>query len=164
MKKHEARRAASASFLLAQIGAHAASRFAERLQPLGLSPPHAGILRVLRGSAGLSQQELAVTLKLHPSRLVAIVDELETRGLVSRRENPNDRRTYALFLTETGEATLAEIGRIATEHEEALCASLNKTEREQLAQLLQRIAEEQGLTAGVHPGFSRMGKKSPPAE
>ncbi|MCU1347227.1 MAG: Transcriptional regulator, MarR family, partial [Acidobacteria bacterium] len=67
------RGAFAASFLLAQVGAHGATRFAERLRPLDLSPADAGILRVIRGSVALSQQQLAARLKIHPSRLVALV-------------------------------------------------------------------------------------------
>jgi DNA-binding MarR family transcriptional regulator len=150
------------SFLLAQIGAHAAARFAERLAVVGLEPQHAGILRVLGGTAGLSQQELAGVLKIHPSRLVAIVDDLEGRGLVARRENPNDRRTYALHLTDRGQSTLAEVGRVALEHNDAICQPLDPAERDQLLALLGKIADGQGLTPGVHPGYGRLGRKGPP--
>jgi DNA-binding MarR family transcriptional regulator len=148
-----------AAFLLAQVGGHAAARFAERLAPLELSPPHAGILRVLSKSAGLSQQELASMLKIHTSRLVGLLDELEARGFVERRGSEDDRRTYALHLTDGGRTILGEIGRVAREHQESLLASLGKAERDQLADLLQRIADEQGLIPGVHPGFGRLGRK-----
>lgn len=134
-------------------------KFAERLERLDLSPPHAGILRMLRGSAGQSQQDVAESLGLHPSRMVAVLDELEGKGLVERRANPDDRRVYALYLTPAGEKALRDIGRINAEHLESLCAALAAPEREALALLLQRIAEEQGLRPGVHPGFSRLGRK-----
>jgi DNA-binding MarR family transcriptional regulator len=163
MKKHEpGQRRQGAAFLLAQVGAHAAARFAERLAPLRLSPPHVGILRALAKSAGLSQQELASMLKIHSSRLVGLLDELEMRGFLMRQENADDRRTYALHLTEEGQATLIEIGRVAKEHQDSLLASLGKEERERLADLLQRIADDQGLTPGVHPGFSRIGREGRP--
>ena len=75
------------AFLVAQLGAHAASQFAEKLRVLELTPPDAGILRLLRIGAGLSQQELAAKLQIHASRLVAILDHLENRGFVERRAN-----------------------------------------------------------------------------
>jgi hypothetical protein len=50
---------------------------------------------------------------------------------------------------------LQDIGRIASEHEAALLAALSEAERSQLADLLQRVADEQDLTRRVHPGFSR---------
>src|SRR5258708_4992979 len=87
------------AFLLAQVGAHAASQFAERLGVLELTPPDAGILRLLRKSPGISQQELSSQLRIHPSRLVAILDSLEKREFVERKLNPRDRRLYSLHLT-----------------------------------------------------------------
>jgi DNA-binding MarR family transcriptional regulator len=143
-------------FLLAQIGAHAAARFAERLAPLTLTPSDAGILRFLKVASGTSQQELSAKLGIHPSRLVAVLDGLEERSLVERRPNSEDRRQYSLYLTDQGNAVLQEIGRVAREHQEGLLASLNKTERQQLAELLRRIAQQQGLTPGVHPGYRWM--------
>jgi DNA-binding MarR family transcriptional regulator len=152
-------RPASAAFLLSQVGAHAAGKFAERLGRLRLSPPHAGILGVLRKSGGLSQQGLAEVLHMHPSALVAIIDELEERGLVKRQDSLDDRRTYELHLADKGQAALHDIGRVGQEHNESLCAALSPREREQLTGFLQRIADEQGLTPGVHPGFSRLGHR-----
>src|ERR1700760_1411300 len=101
------------AFLLAQVGAHAAARFAERLEPLGLKPPHAGILRVIRQADGLSQQALGEKLGMFPSRLVGVLDELERRGLVERRDNPSDRRSYALHLTDAGRDVCEQIDRIS---------------------------------------------------
>lgn len=152
--------ARSAAFLLAQVGAHAAGRFAERLAGLDLEPAHAGILRVVATRAGISQQELASTLRMLPSRLVPFLDELEGRGVVERRDNPEDRRLYALHLTAKGTKLLGEIARVARAHDEATCAALTASEREQLASLLGRVADEQGLTAGVHPGFARIRNRS----
>lgn len=141
------------AFLLAQVGAHAASKFAERMGTLGLTPPDAGILRLLRLTAGLSQQELAAKLGIHPSRLVALLDELERKGLVERKSNPDDRRQYSLHLTEKGTKTLEEIGHVAQQHQEALCAALSLEERDKLAELLRKIADQQGLSPMVHPGY-----------
>jgi DNA-binding MarR family transcriptional regulator len=146
----------STAFLLAQVGAHAAARFAERLEAVGLTPPHAGVLRVVNTSEGMSQQALGEILRVLPSRLVVLIDELERRGFIERRDHPTDRRSYALYLTPAGREVLQRVGRAAREHEDALCAALTTTERAQLGGLLRRIADEQGLAPGVHPGFSRM--------
>jgi len=142
-----------AAFLLAQVGAHAAGRFAERLAPLNLAPADAGILHILRSSPGVSQQELAGRLGSHPSRVVALIDGLEQRSLVERRQNADDRRQYSLFLSPQGTATLEDLGRVAREHQEDLLQSLDKEERQQLTVLLEKLAEAQGLTPGVHPGY-----------
>jgi DNA-binding MarR family transcriptional regulator len=151
-----ARGASSPAFLLAQVGAHAAVKFAERLGPLGLTPAHVGSLRVIGASAGSSQQEVAERLGMFPSRLVALVDELQDRGLIERRENARDRRTYMLQLTPLGTQLLQSIGRVAREHQNALLAALSTEERDLLASLLLRVADQQGLLRGVHPGFERL--------
>src|SRR5215813_13612369 len=149
----------STAFLLAQIGAHVATQFGERLNCLQLTRPHAGILRLIGMTPGLSQQELARRLAILPSQLVALLDELEERGLIERRQDATDRRTYALHLTTAGRNVLEQIGRIAREHDDAVCAALHVDERQQLYALLGRIAEQQGLTPGVHPGYRSLGRK-----
>jgi DNA-binding MarR family transcriptional regulator len=149
--------AAGLAFLLSQVGAHAAARFAERLAPLNLIPPHAGILGIIKQADGLSQQALGEKLGVFPSRLVTLLDELEQRGLVERRDSPTDRRSYALYLTDAGRDAFEQIGRIGREHQDALCAALDESERAQLAQFLTRIAAQQQLAPGVHPGFRRLG-------
>jgi DNA-binding MarR family transcriptional regulator len=147
---------ASAAFLLAQIGSHAAGKFAERLAPLDFTPAHAGILRILSKRGPLTQQALAGILGMFASRLVALVDQLESRGFIERRDHPDDRRSYALHLTEKGRVALQSIGRVAREHQKSLLAALTVDEQRQLGQFLQRIADDQGLTRGVHPGYARL--------
>lgn len=146
----------SAAFLLAQIGAHAAAKFAERLAPLDFTPAYAGILRILGSRGPVTQQALAGILGMFPSRLVSLMDQMESRGLIERRDHPDDRRSYALHLTEKGRIALQSIGRVAREHHKALLGALSVNEQGQLAQFLQRIAHDQGLTRGVHPGYARL--------
>ncbi|WP_422927874.1 MarR family winged helix-turn-helix transcriptional regulator [Singulisphaera sp. PoT] len=147
-------------FLLSQVGAHSAATFADRLGPLGLNPPHVGILRVVEQADGLSQQALGEKLGMFPSRLVQILDDLEKRGLVERRDNPSDRRSYALHLTDAGRETLAKIEVVTQEHRDALVAALDESERAQLAGFLSRIAAEQKLQPGIHPGMRKQGPPS----
>src|SRR5262245_48196631 len=135
----------SVAFLLAQVGAHAAGKFAERLAALNLGPQHAGTLRLIHLSSGISQQALSSMLGLPPSRLVVLVDELEERGLVERRSSAEDRRVYALHLTRKGSEVLDGIAKIARAHDDAICTALTTEERETLGELLRKIAEQQGL-------------------
>ncbi|MEU3193743.1 MarR family transcriptional regulator [Streptomyces sp. NPDC006992] len=142
-----------AAFLLAQLGSHAAKLFAERIAELDLTPPQSGLLRLLAGSPGRSQRELADDLGMPPSRFVAFADELEQRGLIERRRNPADRRLYAVHLTDRGEQLLGELRKLGARHERQLTEGLSDAQRRQLTGLLQCVAEQQGLAPGVHPGF-----------
>jgi DNA-binding MarR family transcriptional regulator len=146
-------------FLLSQVGSIAASKFAELLKPLGISPSHAGILRALAKAVGLSQKDLCTMLSILPSRLVILIDELESKGLVQRADDPADRRSYSLRLTNKGLKTMSSIGDLARLHSEEMCKGLSSDQRGQLGELLSKIAETQGLTPGVHPGYKRIGKR-----
>jgi DNA-binding MarR family transcriptional regulator len=145
--------AQGAAFLLTQLGTHAASRFAERVAVHGLTPPQCGVLGLLRGRPGLSQQELADVLGMLPSRVVVLVDELEDAGYVQRVRDDGDRRRNALQLTAAGQKALQTVGRVGRAHEQEIVAVLTPAEHATLVELLGRIAAQQGLTAGVHPGY-----------
>jgi DNA-binding MarR family transcriptional regulator len=150
------------AFLLAQLGHHAAASFAEQMASIELTPPHAGILRAIAAEPGRSQQALSAQLGLLPSRVVAYVDELENRGYVERRRNPGDRRLHALYLTAAGKKLMTKIGDLARQHDRRLTAGLDATERKTLQELLAAIAERQGLTPHVHPGFRTLGRTTAP--
>ncbi len=146
-----------AGFLFVQMGTHAHRRFAERLAGLGLHPRHFGMLSHLAAAEGQSQQALAVALGIHRSAVVALVDDLEHRGLAERRRDLADRRAYTLFLTPTGRELLAELERAADAEDAELLTALDASERSQLISLLRRVAESQGLAAGVHPNLEPRG-------
>jgi DNA-binding MarR family transcriptional regulator len=143
-----------AGFLLVQLGTHRHRRVAERLAPLNLHPRHFGMLSQLAANEGQSQQALSIALGIHRSAVVALVDDLEHRGLAERRRHPADRRAYALYLTPRGRELLAELERAAGQDEAELLTALDASERSQFISLLQRVAESQGLTAGVHPNLA----------
>src|SRR6202161_3559218 len=105
------------AFLLAQLAAHAAAQFAQRISALSLTPAQAGLLRLVAWAPGQSQQAIARQLGTPPRRLVLLVDGLQERGLIDRRRNPGDRRHHALYLTEDGTRIMAELGRIGGAHE-----------------------------------------------
>ncbi|MEU0790995.1 MarR family transcriptional regulator [Amycolatopsis sp. NPDC005961] len=136
------------AFLLAQVGAHAAMRFTERIGALDLTPPQVGLLRLVASRPGQSQQALAKQLGTPATRLVPLVDGLEKRGLIERRRNAEDRRLYALELSEDGRALMGQVARAAASHDRTITAVLTEDERATLHALLTKIADDQGLTPG----------------
>ena len=152
------------AFLLAQLGQHAATLFAEQMATIELGPPHAGILRAIDAEPGRSQQALSAQLRMLPSRVVVYVDELEDRGYVERRRNPDDRRLHALHLTPAGKKLVRKLSELARQHEMRLTAALNAEQRDALRGLLATVAQQQGLTPHVHPGYRTLGRPAKPAE
>ena len=146
------------AFLLAQLGHHAATMFAEQVATVGLTPPHAGILRAIAAEPARSQQALSAQLGMLPSRVVVYVDELEGRGYVERRANPKDRRLYALHLTAAGKRLMRKLSQLAREHEVQLTAALDPEQYSALRGLLTTVAQQQGLTPRVHPGYRTLSR------
>ncbi|WP_243725343.1 MarR family winged helix-turn-helix transcriptional regulator [Actinomadura rubrisoli] len=144
-----------AAFLLAQLGAHAANRFAARIADLGLSPADVGLLRMIAARPGRSQQSLAADLGVVPSRVTALIDPLDRAGLVERRRSTGDRRNYELHLTPEAARVMDEIKKTAIAHEADITSALDPSQRAQLITLLELIAADQNLTPGVHPGYRR---------
>jgi DNA-binding MarR family transcriptional regulator len=142
------------AFLLSQVGIHASRRFAERISAVDLNPPLFRVLNLVAAAEGQSQQAIGAAIEIPPSRMVALVDELEQRGLVERRPEPDDRRIRALFLTPKGKRCLQRGRKIAAEHEEELTEGMSEADRKRLVDLLQRMVDVQELGKGVHPGLS----------
>jgi DNA-binding MarR family transcriptional regulator len=149
------------AFLLSQLGHRSAAVFADLIGSVDLTPPHAGILRAIASEPGRSQQALSGQLGLLPSRVVAYVDELEDRGYVERRRNPDDRRLHALYLTAAGKKIMSKIGALGRQHERLMTAGLDTDQRDTLRRLLSTVAERQGLTPHVHPGYRTLGRVKP---
>ncbi len=141
------------AFLLSQVGIYAARQFSERIAEVGLHPPLFRVLNLVDAGEGRSQQAIGEAIEVPPSRMVALVDELEQRGLVERRPHPTDRRVRALYLTAKGRRTLARGREIARAHEEELTKGMAAADRKRLTQLLQKIVDEQTIGRGIHPGL-----------
>jgi DNA-binding MarR family transcriptional regulator len=72
--------------------------------------------------------------------MVAVIDELEARGLAERRPDPADRRARRVFLTEQGEQTLERIRALAADLQREFFGTLTAPERKTLYALLRKLA------------------------
>ena len=145
----------SLAFLLSQVGIYASQQFSEAIAGADIHPPLFRVLNVVDAAEGQSQHTIGEAIQVPPSRMVAIIDELEERGLIERRPHPGDRRVRALFLTAKGRKVLERGRKIAMAHEKRLTEGLTKAESEELSKLLRKLAASQGIGSGVHPGLSR---------
>lgn len=144
------RQAPRIAFLLSQIGAYVSDRFTERVRELELTPSEAAVLRLVGRAPGLSQRSLADRAGTVPSRIVAVVDGLEERGLVSRARSSTDRRNYELRLTAEGQVILSALRQVAQAHESEIIDGLAPQEVSALATALQSLARAHRLDLDVH--------------
>jgi DNA-binding MarR family transcriptional regulator len=139
----------SVGFTISTIGYALAQAFRELLEPLGLEPKVFALLASVASSEGVTQQAIAERMRVAPSRMVAFVDSLEERGLLERRQNPDDRRARALYLTPAGRELLDRAFAVANEREQRLTSDLSDEEREQLLELIGRVGAHVGIPRGV---------------
>lgn len=140
----------SVGFTLSSLGYAIGRRFREVLAPLQLEPREFALLRAVSFAEGHTQHATGLRLQIPPSRMVAIVDALEARGLLERRQNPADRRARALHLTRRGAKLLERALELANGFERELCADLTAQERDRLLELLHRVGARLDLPPGVH--------------
>ena len=86
------------------------------------------------------QRELAELLRLDPSQVVALVDELQARDLVIRQPDPGDRRANVVTATAEGAALYAQATVAVAAAQAAVFTPLSSEQRSQLAALLRSIA------------------------
>ena len=95
-------------------------------------------LALISANPGCSQTDLSRELVMDKSAIVAIVDDLEARGLASRGRLVEDRRRHALSLTPEGEAMLRRMHTVVIRVEQPIGEALTPAELEQLLSLLDR--------------------------
>jgi DNA-binding MarR family transcriptional regulator len=132
--------ASAPGFLLSWNGQRIARSFAAALEPLGLRPPHFGVLTLIEANPGSAQRELVERSMIDASTMVAVIDELEERGLAERRPDPVDRRKRAVYLTTGGKRTLERARAVAIETAKRIFDPLDEKELKALTKLLRKLA------------------------
>ena len=132
--------ASAPGFPLSWNGQRIAHKFATALEPLGLRPPHFGVMTLIDAHPGSAQKDLVTRSLTDPSSMVAVIDELEGMGLAERRPHPEDRRKHAVYLTARGRDTLERAQEVAGTMAQGVFAPLDKDELETLRRLLRKLA------------------------
>ena len=127
---------ASTTFLLKRLGFAAKERAMQAYEQTGLHPYHHAVLIALDERSHETQAAIADALGYDRGQLVGLLDELEERGFVERRRDPNDRRRHIVSLTPDGKRTLRRLRAVAREVEDDFFAPLSDEEHAQLHSLL----------------------------
>jgi DNA-binding MarR family transcriptional regulator len=131
----------STTFLLKRLGFAAKDRTMAAYEETGLHPYHHAVLLVLDEGAPETQGSIADALGYDRGQLVGLLDDLEERGLVERKRDPNDRRRHVVRQTADGKKMLRRLRALSGQIEDDFLAPLDEREREALHGLLLRLAE-----------------------
>jgi DNA-binding MarR family transcriptional regulator len=111
----------------------------EALAPFGIDGRELGILLVLAGHEPGSQQQAAQRLGIDRTSMVARLDALEGKGLVSRHPHAEDRRRNVVELSDAGRDTVRLATKASERAEATLLATLSDEDGERLRDALQAI-------------------------
>lgn len=126
-------------YLLKHAHLRMAELTANALTPYGIEGRELGVLLVLTGREPASQQQAARRLGIDRTTMVALLDALEGKGLVSRHPYVEDRRRNVVELTDAGKDTLRRATEASDDAERQFLASLSPQAAEQLRNSLQTI-------------------------
>jgi DNA-binding MarR family transcriptional regulator len=132
---------ARAGFLLGRLGIALKTQTMDAFEHEGFSAYHYSILALLEEGARTTQAGVADALGMDASMLVSLLDGLEDRGLVERKRDPNDRRRQTVTMTAAGRRQLAAFRKLVQKIEDEFLAPLGEDERQELHDLLLKVAE-----------------------
>lgn len=121
--------------IAARTGQELAKR---RLTPLGLTVQMCGVMNLL-AEGPISQQALGEQLGIDRTTVVELIDELESKGVVERRRNPTDRRSYALHLTAKGKPVQKRAAAAFDAAAAEFFSPLPHGDQKALAEMLRRL-------------------------
>jgi len=116
--------------------------FHQELQEYNLTPVQYGALRTLLDQPGIDQRTLARLIALDTSTTAGVVDRLEARGWMERRQSPEDRRARQLFLTPAGLQGLTDTVPPMLRAQEQILAPLTPRQRTEFMRLLQVLVTQ----------------------
>src|SRR4249920_2789763 len=114
------------TFLLKRLGHAAKERSMEAYERMGLHPYHHAILIALDERAHETQGAIAEALGYDRGQLVGLLDELEERGLIERRRDPDDRRRQSVRMTPEGKRALGKLRTLGRRLEDDFLANLDE--------------------------------------
>ena len=126
----------SAGYLLLKAGHYMTQEFETALAALELTGREFLVLSFVAPEGQLPQQELTERLGLDPTIIVALVDALEERRLLTRRRDAADRRRNVLAITAAGRRLHGRAVAAAAKAEAVFLAPLTPEQRKELQELL----------------------------
>src|SRR5829696_3222797 len=99
----------------------------------------------LRESGRATQQRLAETLLMDANNTVLLLNGLEDEELIARTRDPKDRRRHIVEITPKGQKALEKAERELETLEDDVLGNLDRSERDQLRDLLAKALEDHSL-------------------
>jgi MarR family transcriptional regulator for hemolysin len=98
------------------------------------------LIAAVAHNPGATQRMIASALEVREITAGRLIDRLCEEGYLKRRENPNDRRAYCVYLTPAAQPVLDKLDELARSHEKEVFAGMDEEDIERLDELLDTVA------------------------
>ena len=131
-------------YLTAQrLGNHAE----KLLAPYGLTLEQLQLLKQLDCANGISQRALGELTNKTPANVTRILDRLEGKQLIVRKNDPEDRRATLVLLAVKGEPLLEQVRELLENFTTSFLAGVSTQDRETVSRVLLTIDKNLEITA-----------------
>jgi MarR family transcriptional regulator for hemolysin len=113
--------------------------FERRVRALGMTRAQWLVIARVHRRPGLSQSEIADLLEIEKASAGRLIDRMEAKGWLERRDDRNDRRVNRLHLTNKAERIHAAIWPLAEATVDDALDDLSSAERRRLTELMTRV-------------------------
>lgn len=113
--------------------------FSKALAELEITQKQFSVLEIIFSNPDVSQIDIAQALDTDRATMMALVEKLDQRGFIERRQSSDDKRRQKLTLTPLGLESHAEASRLIKQHEREVFSSLTSAESAALLKILGKI-------------------------
>lgn len=133
-------------YSITDVGRLMRTVFERRVRAFGLTRSQWLVITRVYRRPGLSQSAIADLLEIEKAPAGRLIERMEAKGWLERRDDASDRRINRLHLTSEGERLHAAIWPLAEATVDAALGELSADERRRLTRLMGRVkATLQGM-------------------
>jgi len=126
-------------FQFAKANQLAGKFLGQKVSALNVTSVQAMVLAFLNEEDLITSAELGKRTELDSATLTGILDRLAAAALIERQENPGDRRSIRIGLTQKGKLMSADAARVIAEANREFLSVLDETERRELHHLIGKL-------------------------
>ncbi|MDR2530032.1 MAG: MarR family transcriptional regulator [Oscillospiraceae bacterium] len=114
------------------------------LEPLGVTSGQPAVLLYLADHDGSIQRDIAANVRVRAASVVSVLDGLERGGLVKREPDPDDRRAWRIFLTDSGRSTCESVRSLFSQLDALTLTGVPESSKPALLSTLQTVVANFG--------------------
>lgn len=136
------------AFLLVDAGRKLNDAYDAKMKPLALTRSQWRVMAYVSRSPGITQTELAASVECSRMAITSVLDRMQSKGLIERRDVEDDRRVRSVFLSQKGRSLVRKMNRTATRVLEDVFARVSGEDLRALKETLEVVKANATILTG----------------